>query len=248
MPPAVSTCAVVVGTRERLAALRQHVTSSSADIGETLVFTDAEIAEAFDAIARRRPHVIVIDQLFAAASRGALFLAGLKSDSTLEALEITVVSPEGRAVRLSTKAEPHREPLPRSRDTAALATRSTPTPLPVSEPAPQFEVIRRAPRVQLKNTLRIQLDGAPAMPVDLSVIGAQAQSANVMRPGQRVRLTLGDEISTVRLSARVAWASYERAKGNPTPFYRVGMEFTDADPTAIQAFCDRHRQPELQPD
>jgi hypothetical protein len=62
----------------------------------------------------------------------------------------------------------------------------------------------------------------------------------VLRPKQRVRMTLTDEAGIVRVSARIAWASFERLNGVPAPVYRAGMEFSDADPTAMEAFCKRH--------
>jgi hypothetical protein len=42
----------------------------------------------------------------------------------------------------------------------------------------------------------------------------------------------------VRARAGVAWAAFELPPGAP-PRYRVGMEFRDADPVAIEAFYER---------
>ena len=84
------------------------------------------------------------------------------------------------------------------------------------------------------------IDGNPALLVDLSTIGAQVISQAVLRPNQRVRMTVGDEGGVVRFNAAVAWASFEIPTG--TPRYRAGIEFTDADAGAMTTFTDRHRK------
>ena len=65
-------------------------------------------------------------------------------------------------------------------------------------------------------------------------------SPTILRPNQRVRVALTDDAGTVRVSAAVAWAAFE-IPPKTAPRYRVGVEFTDADPSAVDAFCDRHR-------
>ena len=84
----------------------------------------------------------------------------------------------------------------------------------------------------------VQVDGTLAALVDLSVIGAQVVSPNVLRPSQRLRVTLADEAAIVRFAGSVAWSSFEMRKG--TPRYRGGIEFRDADAAAVQEFLKRH--------
>ena len=69
----------------------------------------------------------------------------------------------------------------------------------------------------------VQVDGASAEVIDLSVIGAQIVSPSALRPQQRVRITLADDGGVVRINAAVAWASFEIPKS--TPRYRAGIEF-----------------------
>ena len=85
----------------------------------------------------------------------------------------------------------------------------------------------------------VQVDGASSEVIDLSVIGAQIVSTSALRPQQRVRITLADDGGVVRVNAAVAWASFEIPKS--TPRYRAGIEFTDAQADAIEAFCKRHQ-------
>ena len=88
--------------------------------------------------------------------------------------------------------------------------------------------------------VEVVVDGNVATLVNLSIAGAQVVSAAILRPNQRVRMTLADDAATVRFSAAVAWAAFE-IPPKAGPQYRAGLEFTDADPAAVGAFCDRHK-------
>ena len=66
-------------------------------------------------------------------------------------------------------------------------------------------------------------------------------TASVVKPNQRVRVTLVDDTATVRCAATIVWASFEMPKG-ASPRYRAGLEFIDADGAAINAYIHRHTQ------
>jgi PilZ domain-containing protein len=87
----------------------------------------------------------------------------------------------------------------------------------------------------------VLVDGNLALLVDLSTIGAQVLSPTVLKPNQRVRMALSDEHSSVRFNASVAWASFEIPR-NTNPRYRAGIEFIDADKSAVNAYLARHKQ------
>src|SRR5204862_2368760 len=80
-------------------------------------------------------------------------------------------------------------------------------PVPVAAPrvekAPviEFRGTRRAPRYRIAGTLDALVEGSQASLVDLSVIGAQVVSAVVLKPNQRVRMSLQDEAGAVRFNA-----------------------------------------------
>jgi len=80
------------------------------------------------------------------------------------------------------------------------------------------------------------IDGSAAILVDLSVGGAQVLSATVLKPNQRVRLTLTDQHASIRLNATVAWATFEIP-----PRYRAGVEFVGGDSAAVEAYALRHK-------
>jgi hypothetical protein len=85
------------------------------------------------------------------------------------------------------------------------------------------------------------IDGNPATMVDVSLIGAMVISPTILRPNQRVRMSLPDAVRPIRFSGGVAWATFELLKTGPR--YRAGIEFFDSDQTAIQRFIDAKRQP-----
>jgi PilZ domain-containing protein len=84
------------------------------------------------------------------------------------------------------------------------------------------------------------VDGNVATLVNLSTIGAQVMSSTVLKPNQRVRMALNDDHGSVRFNASVAWASFEIPR-ETSPRYRAGLEFVDADGSAVDAFCARHK-------
>src|SRR4029077_9626212 len=97
---------------------------------------------------------------------------------------------------------------------------------------------RRAPRFRMKDDTEAQIDGMPAILIDLSTMGGQIISKVALKPQQRLRVTLADDLGVARFSAAVAWASFEMPKG--VTRYRAGIEFKDADAKQVEAFAHRH--------
>src|SRR4029450_7749675 len=52
---------------------------------------------------------------------------------------------------------------------------------------------RRATRYKVRPGVEIQVDGNPASVVDLSIVGVQVLSATVLRPNQKVRISIPTE-------------------------------------------------------
>jgi hypothetical protein len=101
---------------------------------------------------------------------------------------------------------------------------------------------RRAPRHRVRTGLEIQVDGNPASVVDLSAAGAQVLSSTILRPNQKVRVSIPNDDFVMRFRGAIAWAKFELARAAAPPRYRAGVEFTDADATAIEEFCNRNRE------
>jgi hypothetical protein len=214
-------CTVVIGAAHLLEALRELVCVN----GEVLSFAESDAAAALEAIATRRPQLIAIERLFAVTPRGAALINRIKAEPSLEAAEIRVLSHDGTYSRVS----PRRSPTQKAAEGAATAAAG----------ARQFDyaISRRSPRARMVDGTEVQIDGALAKVVDLSVIGAQVLSQTALRPQQRIRMTLADDLGIVKFNASVAWASFEIPAR-----YRAGVEFKDAEATAVNAFLRRHER------
>ena len=212
------TCTVLIASAELITPLTARVASN----GELLTFTDTDALRALDVIMSRRPRVVALEKKFAETPRGVALIARIKADPALLQSEIQVLSPE------------------------AATTRVLPAPAPsvpaevVKGPLDQHGT-RRAPRVRIKKNVDALLDGNPAALVDLSIVGAQVVSQTVLKPNQKIRMLLSDEQGQVRFNATVAWASFEMPP-KVGPRYRAGVNFLDADASAVDAFCGRHRE------
>jgi len=214
------SCTVVIGAQKHLDALRERARGD----GEVLAFTDAEALFALEAITQRKPKVVTLERLFAATSRGAALINRIKADPALAAAEIRIMSHDGEYSRVS----PRRGSTPAADDDPPAA----------SAPPLDYRGTRRAPRFRMADGTEAQVDGSPARLVDLSVRGAQVLATSALKPNQRVRVTLADEMEVVRLNAAVAWASFEIPQGATR--YRAGIEFTDTKQDAVEAFAKRH--------
>lgn len=213
-------CTIVVGAAHLLKALRERMGGGD----DILTFTDSDPLGALETITARRPQVIALERLFAATSRGAALINRIKADPALSGSEIRIVSHNSSYSRVS----------PRRPEPAAPAPAEAP---PV---ALDYHGTRRAPRFRLIDGASAQIDGAPAVIVDLSVIGAQVTTKGPLKPAQRIRFALVDDSGAVRIAAAVAWASFEKPKA--TPRYRAGLQFLDAEARAVEAFVKRHRK------
>jgi hypothetical protein len=227
VPPA--PCTVLIAAPDLLPTLERR---AAPDDGELITFTDADALRALAEITRRRPRVVAIDRRFAATPRGSALINRIKADPALTDCELRIVSHDTVAAApapLEDFAEPEPGPEP-----------VVEAPRLEKAPVIEFRGTRRAPRYRIAGTLDAMVDGTQASLVDLSVIGAQVVSPIVLKPNQRVRMSLQDHEGTVRFNASVAWASFE-IPPNSGPRYRAGLEFIDADGTAIDAYCLRHK-------
>jgi archaeosine-15-forming tRNA-guanine transglycosylase len=188
--------------------------------GEILTFTDADSLRALAVIADRHPSVVALDRLFAATARGAALIHRIKADPALSGSEIRVVSHDSGHSHVSP-----REP-GAARPEEELDQSGT----------------RRGQRIRVDEFVEVLIDGNLASVVDLSTNGAQVVSATVLKPNQRVRVSLSDQESAMRFNACVAWATFEIPQ-NGGPRYRAGIQFLDASADDVNAYSLRHRAP-----
>jgi hypothetical protein len=214
------TSTVLIGSQEHLAELRART-----ELQDATAFSDEETLRALDTITRQRPKFIALERTFATGTRGMALIERIKADPQLVACEIRIVAHDSGVVR--TTVHP-------SGDTTVAVTGV------LQQPAPAFDLsgTRRAPRIRIVDGVEVLLDGFPARLVDLSTLGAQVTSLTVLRPHQRLRLTIPWSEGTIRISAVVAWAVFEMPPTGAR--YRAGMEFVQPDAAVLQRFCDAH--------
>jgi PilZ domain len=215
-PESVSpSCIVLISAPERLDALVQRVTSGA---DEVVIFTDADSLRALAVIADRHPSVVVLDRLFADTARGAALITRINADPALDGSEIRIVSHDSGHTSVSRRKPDAVHPEGELDQTGT----------------------RRAPRISVDEFVEALIDGNLASVVNLSANGAQVVSRTVLRPTQRVRVSLSDREAVIRFNASIAWATFEIPK-NGGPRYRAGIEFLDAVAEDVHAYSLRHR-------
>jgi hypothetical protein len=222
----VSSSIVLIGPADALPGLQQRL-DPTADIQS---FTESEALEALDYIIRSKPGLIAMQDEFSATSRGMALINRIKDDPNLSSCEVRVLARDAAQTRVAAKRG-GQPPGP------AVA---------VDEPKPALDVrgTRRAPRIRIKDGIEVSVDGNPASLIDLSTVGVQVVSQTVLKPNQRVRVTIGEGKAAIRCSGAIAWAAFEMPKGMPTR-YRAGIDFgTTADVDALGGFAKKNKKPE----
>jgi hypothetical protein len=226
---------VLIAAPEHLQALKEH------GFADALAFSDADALKALEAITREKPPAVVLEKLFAATSRGAALIKRIKADPALTGCEIKIVSHDGKPLT----------PKKGKKETAAAGATAAepaapvepPAPTPPSMPAPAAPLdqrgTRRAPRFTVVSGIEVTIDGKPATLINLSVVGAQVVSPTILKPNQRVRMTLQDPEGPIRCMAGVAWAAFEMPKSGPV--YRAGIEFFDAEAGNVDRFIEANK-------
>lgn len=229
----------MIAPPEMLSALKER---SGAPNGEVLTFSDADALRALAEIVKRRPHAVELERQFAATPRGAALINRIKSDPALAGSELRVVSTGTDSARVL-----QRTPAAPQATEPAVAILDAPTgekeaKTEAAPPAPPTldRGTRRAPRFRMATETIVQIDGKPATVVDLSTVGAQVISPTIVKPNQRVRVMLADEVGALRFNAVIAWAFFEIPR-NGGPQYRAGVNFVDANGDAVGTFCLRHQ-------
>jgi hypothetical protein len=204
---------VLIASPEYLPALKERT-----DLGEIVAFADTDALKALDMITRQRPKVVALEREFAATSRGTALINRINADPSLTGCEIRIIAHDNGGSSPVAAVEPA---------------------VPVAAPLDQTGT-RRAPRFIMADGLEVQVDGKPATLVNLSLVGAQVVSVTILRPNQRLRLTLTDKPKPIRIVSTVAWAAFEIPKTGPR--YRAGIEFLEADQTGVQRVIDTHKK------
>lgn len=209
---------VLIAAPDLIPALRDRLGSDA----HVVTFGDSEPLRAMRAILTVRPATVVLERLFAASPRGAALMARIKSDPSLEQVEIRILSHDSAYERVSPR---------RRADRPATSAARPVRPLDAGT--------RRAPRFEMKESTRAAVDGKGAQLVNLSVIGAQLVVPGTLKPKHGVTVTLGARKS-FDTAGTIVWARVELSRKGPTS--RIGIEFVEPDWQALTAFIEAHRR------
>lgn len=221
----MSSRIVLIGPSDALPGLQERLDPSA----EIQTFTDSEALEALDHIIRMQPALVAMQDEFADSTRGVALINRIKDDATLSAVEVRVMAKNAAQNRVAVKRGSHASG-------PAVAVDEPP------KPALDQKGTRRAPRIRIKDGVEVAVDGNPAALVDLSAVGAQVVSPTVLKPNQRVRVTMGDGKSPVKCAGAIAWAAFEMPKGMPTR-YRAGIDWgVTPEGANVELFANKNKK------
>ena len=187
-------------------------------------FAEADVLQALEAITTGRPDVVVLEKQFADTSRGTALINRIKADPTLKHCDIQVVLHDGGSESIVREPEPAAGLAP---DTTSLS------PL-------DYRGTRRADRFTIQRGVEIQVEGNPVQVINMSAVGIQVVSPGILRPNQKIRLSLTSQPGAPRFKSVVAWAAFELPQG--VARYRAGIEILDhTDQAAITKFIKKHK-------
>lgn len=215
---------MLIGPSDALPSLQERL-DPGADVQ---AFDESEALEALDHIIRTKPALVAMQDEFAASSRGQALINRINDDATLNAVEVRVMARNAAQNRVAVKRGAH--------GGGAVALDEQP-----KKPLDQ-KGTRRATRTRIKDGVEVSIDGNPAALIDLSAVGAQVVSPTVLKPNQRVRVTMGDGRSPVKCAGAVAWAAFEMPKGMPTR-YRAGIDWgVTPEGPHVEAFAQKNKK------
>lgn len=207
---------VVIVRAEHVEQTRQRLAEAN-HIG---VIAESDLLRFQEDLIARQPEVVVMHSALAATSRGATFVSALKASPR----------PGGTAVRVF--IEDDSAPLMLGETTLApndfLLEASRPLDRAGTRQAARYPMGRRM----------IAINGDAGQLIDLSVSGAQVQSAVRLRPLKVARLVLPEGNGDIRLQGTVAWAIAVPAAG--AIHYRAGIEFVNPARDQLAQFCSKY--------
>ena len=95
---------------------------------------------------------------------------------------------------------------------------------------------RQASRHVLRDEVHVQIDGSPALLVDLSANGAQILSPTALKPNRIVKVLLPFDRNPIQCKGKIVWARLEPPSAGRPLRYRGGIFFTTVDELGVEAF------------
>jgi hypothetical protein len=202
-------------------------------------FSSGNLFAAHETIQMHHPKVIAVEAAFAETPPGKEFL------ERVERLAI-----RGSAIQLVVRAQGRWETTPYIGQLAGAESQAAAVSAerPVA-PGPRLSAVaaqtkgantRRASRFKILESLNAVVESGQATLVNISTLGAQVVSQPALKPTQKIKIALPDADDLVRLTAHVAWATFEQPQAGTAPHYRAGLEFTDAAKEILEDYCRRN--------
>jgi len=209
--PMPTDATVLIASATRIPDMRKDTPIA----GAVLYFSDSNLAAALESIRAMDPKVVALESQFVDSSEGRAFIHRLRT------LELSA-----SAIRRLSRIDGDWSTGPIDGADAGAAAVVVNT--------------RRTPRFLVLEPLSATVDGNSMSFIDLSVLGAQIISEPVLRPRQRIKLTLANgDHGDIRFGAYVAWSHFEKGKEAPAPHYRAGVAF-EAERTEFEEFRRRY--------
>ena len=224
-----SDLTIVIADVTRMAAIRSGLLLP----GRVVQFTNFNLAPALEAIRTDEPKVVAIDALLVQTQQGLKFIRHVESLAASGFAVRLITHGNGKWRTTAHEVSPANDAPPIGRGSAAAFRPAAVAPLTTGTNT------RRAPRFPMLDALDAAVEGGQASVVNISVLGAQLVSLPVLRPGQTVKIALPDEAEMLRLTAHVAWSTFQQTKQG-VPVYRAGIAFTDAAQETLDDYCRRY--------
>lgn len=207
---------IVITKPEHLVSIKKRLSQAE----NVDVVSEADLLQYQDTLLTRPPDVLLMHSAFATTSRGATLIAALKSKPRETGTAIRVLIEDDVTPLMITEASlsPFDALLETSRPLDRAGTRQ----------AARYPMNRRA----------VAVNGESGQLIDLSVSGAQVQSAVRLRPLKIARLVLPDGDGDIKLQGTVAWAI--AVPGGGAIQYRAGVEFVNPNQKQLAEFCERY--------
>ncbi len=229
-----SEITVVVSDSAQTAVIRSGLTLS----GRVMWFSEGNLASALDSIRMNHPKLVAVEAAFAQRPQGQVFLSKIEQMAIRgSAIQLVVRANSGWATTPYNAGE---MAAAQSQSVSAAGLRVAAAERAPAAPQTKGANTRRASRFKVLESLNAVVENGQANLVNISIIGAQVVSPSVIRPTQKVKIMLPDSKDMVELNGQVAWSTFERIQLQTEPYYRAGMEFTDAAQEILEDYCRRH--------
>jgi PilZ domain len=226
-----SDVAIVIADPISMGAIRETASIP----GRMMPFGSNSLGSAMESVRAYRPKVVALDALVAQTPSGMTFLDRVEQLGIPKCKILLLAEHDGQ---WSTMPRGSAGNLTQARSAGAPAPSKR--AVPARPAAAEIVGTRRVPRFMVRDSLDVTVESGCAHLVDISVLGAQVVSLPVLRPGQKIKVSLPDTDDTLNVIAQVAWSLFERPQLQVEPHYRVGLEFTDAAQQALEGYRQRH--------